>query len=79
MESKGPSEAVADILIIFCLEIGSVGMTERLLDQGKSRLTQALAHKGIYILGMIQSRSDYLVHVVTIREHPLFAGEPTVR
>jgi hypothetical protein len=72
IKSKGPSATAADILIIFQLPIGIVGLGEELLSQVKNRLTSDLACQGIYIVELIQFPLDYWVHVITIREHPLF-------
>ncbi len=72
IESKSHSENAADILIIFQHTIGIVGLGERLLSQAKNRLTSDLAYQGIYIVEIIQFPSDYWVHVITVREHPLF-------
>jgi len=72
IESKRYSEMAADILIIFQGPIGIVGLSEGLLDQAKNGLTSDLAYQGIYIVEIIQFPSDYWVHVITVREHPLF-------
>ena len=72
IKSKRYSEKAADILIIFQGTIGIVGLSEELLDQAKNHLMSALAYQGIYIVEIIQFPSDYWVHVITVREHPIF-------
>ncbi len=72
IESKRHSEAAADILIIFQGTIGIVGLGEELLGRAENRLKSYLAYQGIYIVEIIQFPSDYWVHVITVREHPLF-------
>jgi len=72
IEKKRHSEAAADILIIFQGTIGIVGLGEELLGQAKNRLKSDLTYQGIYIVEIIQFPSDYWIHVITVREHPLF-------
>lgn len=72
IESKRYSQTAADILIIFQGTIGIFGLGEGLLGQAKNRLTSDLAYQGIYIVEIIQFPSDYWVHIITVREHPLF-------
>ena len=72
IKSKSHTETTSDILIIFQGTIGIVGLGETLLDQVKNRLASDLNHKGIYIVEIITFPSDYWVHVITVREHPLF-------
>jgi len=72
IKSKRHSEAVADILVIFQGTIGIVGLAEELLDRVNNHLKSDLAYQGIYIVEIIQFPSDYWVHVITVREHPLF-------
>lgn len=72
IESKRHSEATADIIIIFQGTIGIVGLGEELLGRLKNRLKSDLAYQGIYIVEIIPFPSDYWVHVITVREHPLF-------
>jgi len=72
IKSKRYSVTAADILIIFQGIIGIVGLKEELLDQEKNRLMSALAYQGIYIVEIIQYPSDYWVHIITVREHPIF-------
>jgi len=79
IERKSYSQRATDILIIFQGPIGIVGLGEGLLGQAKSHLTSDLAHRGIYIVEIIQLPSDYWVHVITVREHPLFARRSVQR
>jgi len=70
--SKRHSKAAADILVIFQGTIGIVGLGEDLQSQAKNRLRSDLAYQGIYIAEIVQLPHDYWVHVITVREHPLF-------
>jgi hypothetical protein len=79
IESKKYSETAADILIIFHGTIGLVSLEEGLLDQVKNRLTAAFTYQGIYIVEIIQFPSDYWVHIITVREHPLFKRKSFLR
>ncbi len=76
---KRHSETAADILIIFQSTIGMLSLSEGLLDQAKRRLASDLAYQGIYIVEIIQLLSDYWVHVITVREHPLFERKSLLR
>ncbi len=72
IKSKRHTETTADVLIIFQGTIGIVGLDETLLDRVKNRLTSGLGYQGIYIVEIITFPSDYWVHVIAVREHPLF-------
>jgi len=72
VERKRRSQGVADILVIFHGSEGLVGITEEELGQAKSYLASNLSHQGIYIVEILQLQPDYWLHVVTVREHPMF-------
>lgn len=77
IKSKSMRETTADILVIFHGTLGIAGLDELSLDQMKGLLTSELAYPGIYIVEIIQSSSDYWVHVVTVRGHPSLEGKAT--
>ncbi len=74
---KRDSAMTADVLAVFQGTAGIVaGLDEARLGKGLGRLTSGLAYGGIYVVEIIQYPLDYWVHVITVREHPLFAGSP---
>lgn len=79
VRKKTPAAKTADILVIFHGILGILGISSLdarlnvpLLHELKHDLLLNLPHKGIYIVGILESSDDYWINVVTIREHPIF-------
>jgi len=75
IEKKRSTAAASDILVMFHGIIGIVGLTKDLIEQAAESMKSTLGdYQGIYIAEIISRDHGYWVHVITIREHPLFAS-----
>lgn len=72
IRKKRLSEAASDILVMYHGITGITGLSKDVLDEATDSMQSMLGHQGIYIVEIVQTGDRYWVHVITIREHPLF-------